>query len=129
MPSESILHLTVEEVLEIYEGLLARFGGCPGVRDAGLLDSALYRPQTGYYADLAEMATALFESLIMNHPFVDGKKRVAFLVTDVFLRLNGWKLKVDPDEAHCFLIGLLERGECDYDHLLPWVRESLAGLG
>jgi len=128
LPSESVLFLTVEETLAIYEGLIARFGGRPGVRDLGLLESALYRPQTGYYADLAEMAAALFESLIMNHPFVDGNKRVAFFATDVFLRMNGWKLRVDPDEAHRFLIGLLEHRECDLAHLLPWLRASLVHL-
>lgn len=69
------------------------------------------------------MAAALFESLLMNHPFVDGNKRVAFFATDIFLRLNGWKLEVDPDEAHAFLVGLLERSECDFDRLLPWIRE------
>ncbi len=99
------------------------------MRDAGLLESALFRPQTGYYADLAEIATAMFESLLMNHPFVDGNKRVAFFATDVFLRLNGWKLGVDADKAHRFLIGLLEKDMCDFDHLLPWVRRSLVGVG
>lgn len=128
MPSDSVLFLSVDEALAIYEGLIARFGGRPGVRDPGLLESALYRPQTGYYADLAEMAAALFESLIMNHPFVDGNKRVAFFATDLFLRLNGWKLRVDPDEAHRLLIGLLERRECDLEHLLPWIRSSLVRL-
>ncbi len=74
------------------------------------------------------MAAALFESLIMNHPFVDGNKRVAFIATDVFLRLNGWKLVVDPDAAHRFLIGLLDEGRCDFDHLLPWERQSIRSL-
>lgn len=109
-------------MLTIHSTLLERFGGPPGVRDHGLLDSALYRPQTGHYADLAEMAAALFESLIMNHPFVDGNKRVAFFATDVFLRLNGYKLKVDADKAHRFLIGLLETNRCNFDELLPWIR-------
>lgn len=113
-------------MLAIHERLVERFGGPPGVRDAGLLESALFRPQTGYYEDLPAMAAALFESLIMNHPFLDGNKRVAFFATDVFLRLNGWKLEVDADKAHRFLIGLLEGGTCDYDHLLPWVRRSLS---
>ncbi len=99
-----------------------------GVRDYGLLESALYRPQTGHYADLAEMAAALFESLIMNHPFVDGNKRVAFFATDVFLRLNGYKLQVDAYEAHRFLIGLLEDNRCDFENLLPWIRENAIGL-
>jgi death-on-curing protein len=126
--AEGVQHLSVDEVLALHERLIERFGGSPGVRDPGLLESALYRPQTGYYADLAEMATALFESLLMNHPFVDGNKRVAFFATDVFLRLNGWWLKVEARRAHRFLIGLLERNQADYDHLLPWVRRSLARL-
>jgi len=95
----------------------------------GLLESALYRPRTGHYEDLAQMAAALFESLIMNHPFVDGNKRVAFFATDVFLRLNGWQFTVAANEAHAFLIGLLERGECDYMNLLPWLRASMTRRG
>ena len=126
MPGDEILHLTVEEVLAVHQSLIDRFGGMAGVRDHGLLESALYRPRTGYYRDLAGMATALFESLLMNHPFVDGDKRVAFFATDVFLRLNGWKLNVDPDRAHAFLIDHLDAGRCDYDNLLPWVREALS---
>jgi death-on-curing protein len=115
----------VDEALAIHERLFAVFGGAPGVRDPGLLESGLFRPQTGYYADIPEMAAALFESLLMNRPFVDANKRVGFFVTDVFLRLNGFKLKVGPDEAHQFLIGLLENRSCDFDHLLPWIRRSL----
>ena len=129
MPAEEIQHLSVDEVLALHERLIERFGGRRDVRDLGLLESALYRPRTGYYADLAEMATALFESLLMNHPFVDGNKRVAFFATDVFLRLNGWWLKVETRRAHRFLIGLLERNQADFDHLRPWVRRSLRRLG
>lgn len=128
MPVEEIQHLSVEEVLVVHDRLLERFGGAAGVRDQGLLESALYRPQTGHYSDLAEMATALFESLLMNHPFVDGNKRVAFFATDVFLRLNGWYLKLDGRRAHRFLMGLLERNQADYEHLLPWIRRSLDRL-
>lgn len=121
MPSKSVAFLSRDEVLEIHRALLERFGGPEGVRDQGLLESALYRPRTGYYADLAEMAAALFESLIMNHPFVDGNKRVAFFAADIFLRLNGYKLKVDAQKAHRFLIGLLETDRCTFDELLPWI--------
>jgi death-on-curing protein len=128
LPAEEVQYLSVDEVLAIHERLIERFGGSAGVRDPGLLESALFRPQTGYYADLAEMAAALFESLLMNHPFVDGNKRVAFFATDVFLRLNGWWLKVDGRRAHRFLVGLLERNEADYEHLLPWIRRSLVRL-
>ena len=128
MPGKTIQHLTLDETLAIYEELVEKFGGTRGVRDLGLLESALYRPRTGYYRDLSEMAAALFESLLMNHPFIDGNKRVAFFATDVFLRLNGWKLKVEAKAAHEFLIGLLDRRECDYSHLLPWIRRALVRL-
>ena len=120
-----IQHLSVDEILAIHERLIEQFGGPPGVRDLGLLESALYRPCTGYYQDIAEMAAALFESLIMNHPFVDGNKRIAFFATDVFLRLNGWKLAIEADAAHQFIIDSLETNTCDYAHLLPWVKAML----
>ena len=120
--------LSRDEVLAIHRVLLQRFGGPEGVRDLGLLESALYRPRTGYYADLAEMGAALFESLIMNHPFVDGNKRVAFFATDVFLRLNGYKLKVEAKKAHRFLIGLLENDRCNFDELVPWIRKHAMKL-
>lgn len=126
MPNKrTVLFLSTDEVLEIHAALIERFGGKAGVRDLGLLESALFRPRTGYYNDLVEMASALFESLIMNHAFVDGNKRVAFFVTDIFLRLNGFKLKVEGKEAHRFLIGLLESRQCTYDNLLPWIRASI----
>lgn len=123
MPNKSVVFLSRDEVLEIHRVLLERFGGPAGVRDYGLLESALYRPRTGHYTDLAEMAAALFESLIMNHPFIDGNKRVAFFATDVFLRMNSYRLKVDANKAHRFLIGLLENNRCNFEQLLPWIRE------
>ena len=123
MPGDRVVFLSRDEVLAIHSTLLERFGGPAGVRDYGLLESALYRPRTGHYADLAEMAAALFESLIMNHPFVDGNKRIAFFATDVFLRLNGYKLQVDANKTHRFLIGLLENNRCNFEELLPWIRE------
>ncbi len=128
MQNERVQYLTVDEVLEIQQILLARFGGPPGVRDPGLLESALFRPHSGYYKNISEMAAALFESLIINHPFLDGNKRIAFFATDVFLHMNGWKLKVEANTAHAFLIGLLENQKCDFENLLPWVRGSLARI-
>lgn len=125
MPAKMVQFLSLDEVLAIQEALVDRFGGIGGVRDLGLLESALFRPRTGYYRDLVEMAAALFESLIMNHPFFDGNKRVAFFATDVFLRLNGYKIKVEAQEGHTFLIGLLERGECTFQNLEPWIRRLL----
>jgi len=74
------------------------------------------------------MATALFESLIINHPFIDGNKRIAFFAADVFLRLNGFKLHVDAQVAHQFLMSLLESNTCDFERLLPWIQKSIAKL-
>ena len=125
MPTDLVQFLTVDEVLEIHRLLIEHFGGPVGVRDLGLLESALYRPQTGHYQDLPEMATALFESLLMNPPFVGGNKRIAFFSTDVFLRLNGYGFCVEPDDAHKFLILLLNTGQADFAHLLPGVRRSM----
>ena len=125
MPSDQVQYLSVDEVLAIHERLIEQFGGTPGIRDTGLLESALFRPQTGYYNDLAEMAAALFESLLLNHAFVDGNKRVAFFASDIFLRLNGWKFSVEAVAAHSFLIDMLEQGNCNYEMLLPWIRNSI----
>ena len=125
MQSNTVQFLSVDEVLEIHAALILRFGGADGLRDKGLLESALYRPQTGYYSDLVEMAAALFESLMNNHPFIDGNKRVAFFSTDVFLRLNGYKMAVEPKAAHAFLMKLFDTHTCDLEHLTPWIRSSI----
>jgi len=129
LPGEpGVAFLSVDEVVAIHDRLISRFGGLAGMRDPGLLESALFRPRTGYYQGLEEMAAALFESLLMNHPFDDGNKRVAFFATDVFLRINGWYVRVEPEPAHEFLMRLLDRGECDFDRLLPWFRRSMVRL-
>lgn len=91
----------------------------------GLLESALFRPRTGYYADIVEMSAALFESLLMNHPFIDGNKRVAFFATDVFLRLNGWRLDVEPKAAYECIVGALERGDAGFQYFERWIRSAL----
>ncbi len=128
LPGNTVQFLSVDEVLEIHSALIARFGGADGVRDNGLLESALYRPQTGYYEDLVKMAAAMFESLINNHPFIDGNKRVAFFSTDVFLRLNGYKILVDSTSAYDFLMELFASNSCDLEHLDPWIRSIVVKL-
>lgn len=128
MQSSTVKFLSADEVLEIHARLITRFGGANGLRDKGLLESALYRPQTGYYSDLVEMAAALFESLMNNHPFIDGNKRAAFFSTDVFLRLNGYKMAVEAKTAYAFLMALFDTNTCDLEHLTPWIRSSLVRL-
>ena len=128
MPNDSVQFLSLDEAIAIHERLIEKFGGEPGIRDKGLLESALFRPQTGYYSGLAQMAAALFESLISNHAFVDGNKRAAYFISDVFLRLNGWKLKMDVKTGYSFIVGSLEKGDCDYEHILPWIEGHLEKL-
>ncbi len=128
LQNDAVKFLSLEEVLAIHEKIIERFGGARGIRDQGLLESALYRPQTGYYDDLASMGAAMFESLLLNHAFLDGNKRVAFFATDVFFRLNGWKFEVNDVKAHKFLMENLEAGTCDFSALRAWIRSHLTRL-
>ena len=80
---------TIQEILAVHEDQIEQFGGSHGRRDMGALESALFRPQMGYYDGIIEEAAAMMESLAMNHPFLDGNKRAAFFVTAAFLMQNG----------------------------------------
>ncbi len=115
-------YLTVADVLGMHTALMKRYGGAPGVRDPGALESALFRPQTGYYEDIVAEAAALLESLAINHPFMDGNKRIAFAAADVFLRINGWRLQRPSMQIYVELIQMLESGTFDIAHLEPWLR-------
>ena len=115
-------YLTVADVLGMHTVLLQRYGGAAGVRDPGALEAALFRPQTGYYEDIVTEAAALIESLAINHPFVDGNKRIAFAAADVFLRINGWRLQRPPMQIHAEMIEMLETRTFDIAHLEPWLR-------
>jgi death-on-curing protein len=116
-------YLTVADVLGMHTVLMQRYGGAGGVRDPGALEAALFRPQTGYYDDIIAEAAALLESLAINHPFVDGNKRIAFAAADVFLRINGWCLKRPSMDIHKEMLQLFEAGTFDIAHLEPWLRE------
>src|SRR2546430_17299553 len=119
-------YLTVAEVLAMHTDQIERYGGSHGLRDGGLLESALYRPQTGYYADLIEEAAALWESLSQNHPFIDGNKRTAFAVTYTFLAINGAQLTADAEDVYAFVPRLYEKGEFSFEKLVPWLRSNVS---
>ena len=102
--------------------LIHQFGGSPGIRDIAALESALNRPQSGYYTDVITQAAALFESLAINHPFVDGNKRIAFAVMDTFLRSNGFRIKAKPKVLHIRIISMFEKGELKFDFIDAWLR-------
>ena len=84
---------TLEETLYPHRILIDQFGGELGVRDLGLLESALLRPKSGYFETLSLQAAALLHSLLLNRCFLEGNKRIAFALTATFLRLNGYALK------------------------------------
>ena len=119
-------YLTLVEVLAIHQDQIERYGGSHGIRDLGLLESALYRPQTGYYADLIEEAAALWESLAQNHAFIDGNKRTAFAATYTFLAINGIRITADAQDAYLFTAGHYEAGTFNLANLVPWLRSNSA---
>jgi death-on-curing protein len=119
-------YLAIDEALRIHQRLLQAFGGAPGVRDLGLIESALLRPQTGYYADLIEEAAALWESLAMNHGFIDGNKRVAYACTELFLQLNGRDIVPGNRTIEKFIYGHLEAGTFRKDVIEAWLRKNTA---
>ena len=118
-------YLTLAEVLAIHIDQIERYGGIDGVRDPGLLESALFRPQTGYYADLLEQAAALWESLSQNHPFLDGNKRTPFAATYTFLVINGARLTATSRVTQHFVLHLYARNELTFDKLLPWLHKHV----
>ena len=117
------LYLTTSEVLVMHSLLIRQFGGSDGVRDVGLLEAALFRPQTGYYSDIIEEAAALLESLAVNHPFIDGNKRVAFSVTDIFLRINSYEINATSQKIFSELIRLFDAKEFDFENLEKFLRK------
>jgi len=125
---KKIDYLTTIEALSIHAVLMKKYGGTEGAVDIGLLESALFRPQTGYYPDLISQATALFESLIINHSFTDGNKRTAFAVTDVFLRINGFRFQVDEKEIYHEMIKLLNSNQFQFKLLIPWMKRSIKAI-
>jgi death-on-curing protein len=118
-------YLTLADVLAIHDDQISRYGGAQGVRDMGLLEAALFRPQTGYYADILEEAAALWESLSQNHPFVDGNKRAAFAAMYTFLTINGCRLTAESLETYTFMIALYEAKDFSFEKLLAWLKQNV----
>ena len=119
---------TIEEILYIHEDLIERFGGSHGIRDMGALESALSRPQMGYYDGIIEEAAALMESLAMNHPFIDGNKRVAFAVTELFLGLNGRFIDCDSRETYDHFMRLFDTNSFRFAELKDWLEAHVKPL-
>ena len=122
---QPVLYLSLQETLELHEQLILRFGGPAGVRDMGLMESALIRPQTGYYETLSMQAAAMLQSLCQNHCFVDGNKRVAFAATAIFLRMNGYRLSVKADDGETFLVNQLIRKKIAIEDIATWLESRM----
>jgi death-on-curing protein len=120
------LWITYEQAIAIHSSQLRRFGGAPGLRDEGMLRSALERPVNKWTyekAPLAELAAAYAFGLAKNHAFVDGNKRIAFMSMMVFLRKNGIAFAPDPAQATTIILALAA-GEVSEDSLTRWIRDN-----
>ncbi|WP_084691678.1 type II toxin-antitoxin system death-on-curing family toxin [Desulfobacter vibrioformis] len=121
--------LTLIETLNLHEAVIKSSGGTMGIRDIGALDSAIAQPrmtfnETELYPDIASKATALCFSIVMNHPFVDGNKRVGHAAMAIFLELNGFKIVADVDEQEELMINLAA-GKATRQQLKDWVDEHI----
>jgi len=118
-------YLNFKEVLDLHARTIQKHGGSSGIRDPGLIESALYRPQSGYYLSLSEQAGALLQSFCMNHPFVDGNKRVALLVTAVFLKMNGYSLKVSNQKIVQFIVNDVIQNKMEINEIASWIESKI----
>lgn len=120
-------YLSVLEVAVIHARLIQRTGGASGLRDLGLLEAAVARPQATFgdsdlYPSVWDKAAVLMESLVLNHPFIDGNKRVALVATGLFLERNGYTLEATQDEVYTFTMGVAE-GAIDRVAIAAWLRK------
>ena len=122
-------YLTVAEVLSLHRLLIEQTGGAAGIRDLGALQSVVAQPQMTFrgddlYPSLEEKAAALCFSLVTNHPFLDGNKRVAHAAMETFLMLNGSELNAPVDEQERVMLSLAT-GQTSRDELVAWVRSRV----
>ncbi len=117
-------YLLMADVLAIHVDQIETYGGSEGMRDAGQLESALFRPQSGYYPDVISQAAALWESLSQNHPFVDGNKRTAFASMYTFLAINNVEVQANEEEAWQFLNPLYQTNALSFEVLKEWLRQN-----
>ena len=124
--------LSLEEIIAIHQDQIARYGGREGVRDWGLLQSALAMPYVGagksyFHCDLCEMAAAYLFHIVGNHPFIDGNKRVGAVAAHVFMALNGMRLTADEDD-YAELVLSVARGETRKSTLAEFFRANTESM-
>lgn len=129
----TVRYLTNAEVVLIHERVLARFGGAVGIRDWGLLDSAVQRPRAAFggedlYLDLFAKAAALGHSLVLNHPFVDGNKRTGWESMKRFLAENGYRLRTTSDETVDLMLRIADK-TLGVEKIADWLRQRMICRG
>lgn len=122
-----IVYISLDEVLAIHDDMVERYGGSFGIRDLGLIQSAIARPQATFggedlYFTMIDKAAALFHSLIFNHAFTDGNKRTSLTSTARFLHLNGLELNADDQELIDFPLRV-ENKHLDIEEIAEWLKE------
>jgi death-on-curing protein len=122
------VYLTVAEVIAIHHHQIEEYGGEHGMLNQGSLEAAVFRPQAGYYNDIGEEAAALLESLVNNHAFVDGNKRVGFAAVHTFLLVNGFDLDVTTKAAFEFMMRSMAEGKFRFALLHEWISAHLVPL-
>lgn len=122
------VYLTVAEVIAIHHHQIEEYGGAHGLRDQGALEAAVFRPHTGYYNDISEEAAALLESLVNNHAFLDGNKRVGFATMHTFLLLNEFDLDISGKAAYEFMIKAMEEGKFRFGLIHEWISAHIVPL-
>jgi len=124
-----IRYLTLKEAFELHRRIIELTGGSTGIRDIGLLESALAQPRMTFdeedlYSTLVEKASALCFSVVNNHPFVDGNKRVGHAVMETFLILNGYEINALMPEQEAVILSLAA-GELNREQLSSWLRDHV----
>lgn len=126
-------YLTVTEVVRLHALVVERTGGASGLRDRGALESAVAQPQQTFggaelYPTLATKAAALAYALVMNHPFVDGNKRIGHAAMEAFLMLNGHEIEADVEEQEAMFLRLAA-GEVKREELVAWIESHAQQSG
>ena len=122
-------YLSLVEILELHEAIIAGTGGARGIHDVGALESAVNQPRLTFeqfdlYLDLVSKAAALCFSLVMNHPFIDGNKRIGHAAMETFLILNGSEIDADVDEQELFILDLAA-GKLTREELSSWLNDHI----
>lgn len=125
-----MIYPELEDVLELHNRLIAHSGGAAGVRDAGLLDSALAQPQMAFggvelYPTIVDKAAAIGYSLVLNHPFFDGNKRIGHAVMETFLVANGHEISASTDEQEAVVLSVAA-GQTSRESFVEWLRQNTA---